>query len=432
MNSPSPSQLEAQLRQAQKLEAVGLLAGGVAHDFNNLLAVIRGTAELLLMDASHVNTQARTDIEQIVRASDRAAGLTRQLLLFSRSEAVQPHPLALNDLVANLAKMLKRIIREDIILECHYAKDLPFVQGDPGMLEQVLVNLVMNARDAMPRGGTLHIQTEKVSLDAARAQANPQAREGEFVCLSVRDTGIGIAPEHLSRIFERFFTTKEPNKGSGLGLATVHGIVRQHRGWVEVSSRLGQGATFRIVLPVIPPPARAPAAAAPGAGLRGGHETILLVEDELPVRGITRRVLENFGYKVWEAACARDALGVWGRRQNEIALLLTDIVLPGGVNGQGLARRLRAQRPELDVIFMSGYNLEALTKETGFVPNAGVCFLRKPCPADVLLRTVRQCLDDLAPDVPAAVRALSLSPSEGERAGVRGNHAVMHRTNSSA
>jgi CheY-like chemotaxis protein len=306
---------------------------------------------------------------------------------------MQPQPLAINDLIANLAKMLKRLIREDILLECHYAKDLPYVQADAGMLEQVLLNLVVNARDAMPRGGKLDLQTEKLTVAAAHTPANLDARPGEFVCFSVSDTGVGIAPEHLPRIFEPFFTTKESDKGSGLGLATVYRVIKQHQGWVEVSSRVGRGTTFRVVLPVIPPPAKARTVAAPEAALRGGGETILLVEDDLPVRMITRRVLENGGYKVWEATCAREALELWSHHRNEIALLLTDLVMPEGVNGQTLAGQLRAQRPELEVIFMSGYSSEALVKEAGFLAKANGRLLRKPCPADTLLRTVRQCLD---------------------------------------
>ena len=247
-------QLEAQLRQAQRMEAVGQLAGGVAHDFNNMLAVIQGNADLLLMDADQFSAEANEGLKHIVAASGKAANLTRQLLVFSRKQVMQSQPLALNDLIRNLAKMLARTIREDIRLECLYADPLPFVQADPGMLEQVLVNLVVNARDAMPHGGHLRIATEKRSLEAANAQANPEARAGEFVCLSVSDSGAGIAPEHLSRVFEPFFTTKAPDRGTGLGLATVYGIVKQHQGWIELSSQLGAGTRFNIFLPAIPVP----------------------------------------------------------------------------------------------------------------------------------------------------------------------------------
>ncbi|SPE51229.1 putative Multi-sensor hybrid histidine kinase [Verrucomicrobia bacterium] len=397
-------QLEAQFRQAQKMEAIGQLAGGVAHDFNNLLAVMRGNADLLLMDAEQNTSQTNECLKHIAAAAERAAGLTRQLLIFSRKQAIQSEPLALNGLVQNLTKMLKRVIREDIRLECRYAEQLPFVQADPGMLEQALLNLVVNARDAMPRGGQLLIATEGVRFDAASAGTHPDARPGEFVCLSVSDAGTGIAPEHLERIFEPFFTTKEPGKGTGLGLATVYGIVKQHQGWVEVSSRVGVGTTFRILLPAIPPPART-AVAAPDAELRGGSETILLVEDDYSVRMITRHVLETFKYKVHEASCAREAVEVWGRHAGEIALLLTDIVMPEGVTGRELADRLRAAKPGLRVIFLSGYSGDVVGVDTEFFRRTGSCFLHKPCATAILIQTVRQCLDAEPPPIPSSLDA---------------------------
>jgi CheY-like chemotaxis protein len=263
-------------------------------------------------------------------------------------------------------------------------------------MEQVLLNLVVNARDAMPGGGQLLIAAEGVSFDAAYARMNPEARAGEFVCLSVGDTGTGIAPEHLQRIFEPFFTTKEPGKGTGLGLATVYGIVKQHQGWVEVSSRVGEGTTFKIFLPAIPPPAKAAAAPAQ-AELRGGSETVLLVEDDLSVRMTTRRMLETFKYKVYEAACAREALEVWRHHAGEIALLLTDIVMPEGLTGRDLAEQLRAKSPGLKVIFMSGYSAEVLGTDTEFFRRTASYFLHKPCPTATLIRTVRQCLDAKVP-----------------------------------
>ncbi len=385
-------QLEAQLRQAQKMDGIGQLAGGVAHDFNNLLAVMRGNADLLLMEEEQNAPQTNECLKHIAAAAERAASLTRQLLIFSRKQAMQSEPLALNELVQNLIKMLKRVIREDIRLECRYAERLPFVQADPGMLEQVLLNLVVNARDAMPGGGQLLITTKGVTLDAAYAQMNPEARAGEFVCLSVSDTGTGIAPEHLGRIFEPFFTTKEPGKGTGLGLATVYGIVKQHQGWVEVSSRVGEATTFQILLPAVLAPAKAAAVPA-GAPLRGGDETILLVEDEYSVRMIMRRVLETFKYKVLEAGCAREAVEVWDQHPGEIALLLSDIMMPEGVTGRDLAEKLRAQKPELKVIFMSGYSAEVVGKDTEFFRRTGSCFLHKPCSTATLLQTVRQSLD---------------------------------------
>jgi PAS domain S-box-containing protein len=387
--------LEAQFRQAQKMEAVGQLAGGVAHDFNNLLAVIRGNAELLLMDRKDQSSQAHECLSHIAGAAERAASLTRQLLIFSRKQVIQSQSVALNELINNLTKMLKRVIREDIRLQTAYEQPLPCVEADPGMLEQVLLNLVVNARDAMPQGGQLDITTAKAVFDSGNLPASsPEARPGEFVCLSVRDAGCGIAPDILPRIFEPFFTTKDPAKGTGLGLATVYGIVKQHQGWVDVTSTVGEGSSFRIYLPAIPAPAKAPEASPSGAGLRGGGEAILLVEDDYSVRMITRRVLESFKYKVHEAASAREALEVWGQQAHEITLLLTDIVMPEGMTGRDLAERLRAERADLKIIFMSGYSAEVIGQDTQFFHRTRSLFLQKPCPADLLLRTVRQCLDE--------------------------------------
>jgi PAS domain S-box-containing protein len=386
--------LEGALRHAQKMDAIGQLAGGVAHDFNNLLGIISGNVELLLLRGAELGADAVESLNHVINAAERGASLTRQLLIFSRKQVMQSQPVALNELIGNLTRMLKRTIREDIRLECLYAENLPFVQADPGMLEQVLLNLVVNARDAMPRGGCLVIATERVSRNGEFLQAEPGARAGEFVGLSVSDTGTGIAPEHLPRIFEPFFTTKEPGKGSGLGLANVYGIVKQHQGWVEVSSRPGQGATFEIFLPaILPPPALAGPAPPAETRLRGGPETILLVEDDIPLRSVTRRVLEKFRYKVHEAACGTEALEVWRRHQKEIALVLTDFVMPGGMTGRDLAERLRAQRPGLKLIFMSGYSPEALGKDTKFIQRTHGYFLNKPCSPRTLLQTVRRCLD---------------------------------------
>jgi PAS domain S-box-containing protein len=386
-------QLEQQLRQSQKMDAIGQLAGGVAHDFNNMLAVIRGNAELLLMDPDQHTPETRECLKQVTAASERAANLTRQLLAFSRKQVMQSRPLILNDVMADLTKMLKRIIGEHIDLQCRYAAQLPFVQADAGMIEQVLLNLAVNARDAMPRGGQLLITTTTVSFDAAYARAHPEAGAGEFVCLTVGDTGTGIAPEHLPRIFEPFFTTKEVGKGTGLGLATVYGIVTQHRGWVEVASQPGAGATFKIFLPAIATPASAAATPQAEADLPRGTETILLVEDDYGVRMITRRVLESHGYKICEATAAGEALDLWRSRAEEIALLLTDIVLPQGVTGRDLAEQLRAQRPALKVVFMSGYSADVIGKDTDFFRRTRSSVLQKPISSRALLETVRRCLD---------------------------------------
>jgi PAS domain S-box-containing protein len=389
-------QLEAQLRQSQKMEAVGQLAGGVAHDFNNILAVIRGNAELLLAEGQHTD-ETREGLNRVVEASERAANLTRQLLAFSRKQVMQPRPLMLNEVVANLTKMLNRVIRENINLQCHYAALLPYLQADPGMIEQVILNLVINARDAMPGGGQLRVATEHLTLDEAHARANPKARAGEFVCLLVSDTGTGIAPEVLIHIFEPFFTTKEAGKGTGLGLASVYGIVEQHQGWIEVSSQVGEGSTFKVVLPAIPTPARLAAAAEAEVEVRGGKETILLVEDEHAVRLTTRRILASKGYTIREAASAGEALELWQSHAGEIALLLTDIIMPGGMSGHDLAGRLWGQRPGLRVIFMSGYSANVAGNNPEFARRTRNHYLQKPFSSRTLLEAVRRCLDEKEP-----------------------------------
>jgi nitrogen-specific signal transduction histidine kinase len=386
--------LETQFRQAQKMEAIGQLAGGVAHDFNNMLAVIRGNAELLMMDGDQLGTEASQGLKLVIDASERAANLTRQLLMFSRKQVMQSQPLVLDDLIRNLIKMLQRVIREDIRLECVYQKESSFVEADAGMLEQVLLNLVVNARDAMPHGGQVRIATAKVTLHEEAVREKSEASAGEFVCLSVSDTGTGIASEHLFRIFDPFFTTKEPGKGTGLGLATVYGIVKQHHGWIEVSTELGKGTTFKVYLPAIPPSAMAAAAQTAAPMLHGGSETILLVEDDFSVRLVTRRMLESYGYKVCEASSGKEAQEVWGRQSGEIALLLSDIVMPEGMTGRDLAAQLRAQKPELQVIFMSGYSADVIGQDTEFFRRTKSRFLQKPCTTSALLQTVRQCLDE--------------------------------------
>jgi two-component system, cell cycle sensor histidine kinase and response regulator CckA len=385
--------LEAQLRQAQRMEGIGQLAGGVAHDFNNLLAVIRGNAELLLMDTTQLSAPASESLRQVIAAAERAANLTRQLLAFGRKQVMRSQSVNLKDVIGDLTKMLTRIIGEDIDLQCQFAAELPPVEADIGMMEQVIVNLVVNARDAMPRGGRLLITTDITNFDAAYTLTHPEACAGDFVCLTVADAGTGIAPEHLPRIFEPFFTTKDAGKGTGLGLATVYGIVKQHRGWVEVSSRLGAGSTFKIFLPAQPQRPRTAATSEADTALRGGRETILLVEDDYAVRMITRRVLESFGYKVCEATSAREALEIWRGQREGIALLLTDMVMPEGVTGRELAEQLRAERPTLKVIFLSGYGEDVVGKDTDFIHRTKSRFLQKPCASRTLLETVRECFD---------------------------------------
>jgi PAS domain S-box-containing protein len=386
-------QLEAQLVQAQKLEAVGQLAGGLAHDLNNMLSVILGNAELLLIDAKTLSAETSEGLRRMYDAAERTAKLTRQLLIFSRKHAVQSRPVGLNELVDNMSKMLKRFIREDIEMHCLYSAKSPWVQADPGMLEQVLLNLVVNARDAMPAGGKLKVETELVCLDESDVHRNPEARPGTFACFKVSDSGTGISPEHLSHIFEPFFTTKDPDKGTGLGLAMVYGVVKQHQGWIEVDSRVAKGTTFRIFLPAMARPAPAPGKRR-GETLRGGTETILLVEDDFAVRMITRRLLETFHYKVCEADSGSKALEVWSQHENEIALLLTDMVMPGNMTGRELAERLRALRPGMKVLFMSGYSAEMLGEHAEFFQTNKNHFLHKPFSSETLIRLVRRCLDE--------------------------------------
>ena len=386
-------QLEEQLRQSHKLEGIGQLAGGVAHDFNNLLMVIRGNAELLAEDSDTMSPLAREFLGQISSAAESAANLTRQLLLFGRKQAMQSRAVGLNDLIVNLSKMLRRVVSEDIKLDCACGNPKPFVQGDPGMIEQVVLNLVVNARDAMPQGGRLQISTQVVRLEVGDIRIRPEARVGDFVCLAVRDTGAGIPPGILPRIFEPFFTTKEAGKGTGLGLPSVYGIAKQHQGWVEVTSLVGTGTTFEVFLPLIPAATSDPASLPGAAGPHGGTETILLVEDQLPVRLMTRRVLESYGYQVHEAASAREAMKIWRQHAGEVALLLTDMVMPGGMTGWELSEQLRAQKQNLKVVFMSGYSADVVGGNAEFMRQCQSFFLQKPCANADLAQTVRNCLD---------------------------------------
>jgi len=381
--------LEAQLRQAQKMEAVGRLAGGIAHDFNNLLTAILGSAELLL-DTLAPEAPEREDLEEIRKAAKRAGDLTRQLLAFSRQQVLTPQVLDLNVLVANMEKLLRRLIGEDIELRTAPARDLAAVKADPSQLEQVIVNLAVNARDAMPQGGRLTIETANVELDQAYAEQHFPAQPGSYVLLAVSDTGTGMDAATMSRIFEPFFTTKETGKGTGLGLATVYGVVKQSGGYIWVYSEPGQGTSFKVYLPRVteaPEPTRpGPAAAAP---LRGS-ETVLLVEDDEMVRTLTRRMLEARGYTVLSASRGEDALGVVERHDGPIDLLVTDVVMPG-MSGRAVAQRLLELRPGLKVLYLSGYTDDAIVRHGMLEP--GIAFLQKPFSADALARKVREVLD---------------------------------------
>ncbi|MCC6222615.1 MAG: PAS domain S-box protein [Thermoleophilia bacterium] len=381
--------LEEQLRQAQRMETVGRLAGGVAHDFNNILAVVLMRAELLLSEAADPE-EVRAGLEEILGAAERAAGLTRQLLAFSRRQVLQRRDLDLNEVVSKLARMLERTIGEAVRLELRLAPGPLSMRADASMLDQVLLNLVVNARDAMPGGGGLVIATGARVVDEAAAAPHPNAAPGEYVWLSVSDTGHGIPAEILPHVFDPFFTTKGAGAGTGLGLATVFGIVEQHRGWVEVASEPGQGTRFEVLLPA----AAAGARSEPGASEpppRGGSETILLVEDDARVRRVTRDVLAGHGYRVLEAADGAEALERWDRQNGAIDLLITDMALPGGLNGQTLAAGLRERSPRLRVILTSGHSAEIAGRELALSP--GQAFVQKPVAASALLAAVRRTLD---------------------------------------
>ena len=385
--------LEEQLRQAQKMEAIGQLAGGVAHDFNNLLAVMIMESDMIGQTPG-VPDEVREGVDQIRRTAERAADLTRQLLLFSRRQVMQPVDLDLNEAVRGVGKMLQRIIGEDVDLQIDLHPQPLLIRADPGMLDQILLNLAVNARDAMPRGGFLTIGTSEFEVRSGEAASIQGATPGRHVRLRVTDTGVGIPPQNLSRIFEPFFTTKEPGKGTGLGLATVFGIVQQHGGIVSVESRVGAGSVFQILLPAIRP-ARMPTrfdATASSSG--GGAETILVVEDEPVLRRVTRLVLERAGYNVLEAADGVQALKIWEQNREAIALLLTDIVMPEGISGRELADRIRAIDPRMRVVFTSGFSEEIAGREMRL--KAGQNFIPKPASAAQMLETVRNVLDSRA------------------------------------
>jgi signal transduction histidine kinase/ActR/RegA family two-component response regulator len=383
--------LEAQLRQAQKMESIGQLAAGVAHDFNNMLTVIQGHSGMMLAK-TNLAPELLDCAQAIYFAAERAAGLTRQLLMFSRKNVMQPKPLDLREVVGNLSKMLKRLLGETVTLEFNPPPELPLVQADTGMIEQVIMNLAVNARDAMPKGGALTISTNPVEMDDAYVQTHPEARLGTFVCLRVSDTGCGMDSATMARIFEPFFTTKEVGKGTGLGLATVYGIVKQHEGWIEVSSEVGQGTTFNVFFPASGEPVKAPPLeAAHATAVRGGHETILVVEDEPVLRDMAHLILQDCGYHVLEAGSGAEALQVWERNPDGIDLMLTDVVMPGGMSGRELAVRLLARHPRLKIIFTSGYNVEETN--TDFFRRGGAVFLQKPYTRTDLAKAVREYLD---------------------------------------
>jgi two-component system, cell cycle sensor histidine kinase and response regulator CckA len=379
---------EEQLRQAAKMEAVGRVAGGVAHDFNNLLTAILGYAELAL-GRLRPDEPIRRHIDGIVRTATRASDLTRQLLAFSRKQVLSPRVIDLNDVVAASEGLFRRLLGEDIRLVSRLGSGLGATRVDRAQMEQILMNLVVNARDAMPEGGALSIETRNVDLDEAWAAAHPGSGAGPHVMLAVSDTGVGMDPETQRHIFEPFFTTKELGRGTGLGLATVYGIVKQSGGYITVESTSGKGSTFRIYLPRIQEVAPPVEAAVHNAPARG-RETILLVEDEDVVRELAREALEEGGYTVLEARHPGEALLVAERQGDGLDLLLTDVVMPH-MSGPELAQRLREQRPGLRVLFMSGYTDDATLRRG--VLRSEVFFLQKPFTPEVLSQRVRETLD---------------------------------------
>ncbi len=379
--------LQAQLIQTQKMESVGRLAGGVAHDFNNLLTVINGYTEVLLAKAAQ-DDPARRPLEEIAGAGERAASLTRQLLAFGRKQALNPRILDLNAIVSGMEKMLRRLIGEDIVLAVTLEPALGSVKADPGQLEQVLMNLAVNSRDAMPRGGKLMLETRNVALERECTHGGQILQPGRYVELSVADTGVGMGEETKNRLFEPFFTTKDVGKGTGLGLSMVYGIIKQSEGHIWVQSEPGRGATFRIFLPRIEalPEAALPRSAAP---VLRGSETILLAEDSDPVRRLAREVLQDQGYRVLETSDGKSALERAEKHEGTIHLLVTDLVMPG-MTGRELAALLAATRPEIKILYMSGYSEEAVLGRSMY--GAAGLFISKPFTPGELSRKVREAL----------------------------------------
>ena len=381
--------LEGQLRQSQKMEAIGRLAGGVAHDFNNILTAIAGYSEILQTRLEQDPALGAYAME-IMRAAERASSLTRQLLAFSRKEMMDPRVMELNAVVSDMERMLRRLIGEDIELVTTLHPRLSRVRADPGQVEQILMNLVLNARDAMPRGGSLVIETRNIGLYEGQAIGLPEAGPGGWVELSVADTGIGMDRETQSRLFEPFFTTKEVGKGTGLGLSTVYGIVRRSGGQVTVWSEPGRGATFRVYLPAVDDPEDRPAASNGDAAAASGSETVLVVEDEASVRSFIREVLDGRGYALLEARNADEAVAIFERHKEPIHLMVSDVVMPG-MGGPELAERLAGVHPETRVLFISGYAREGLFHDGR--PGAEAAFLAKPFSPEALARAVREILD---------------------------------------
>jgi len=381
--------LEEQLRQSQKMEAIGRLTGGIAHDFNNMLTIIKGYSQFSLMELKEGDS-LRGNIKEINKAADRAADLTRQLLAFSRRQIMEFKVLDLNTILRNLDKMLRRIIGEDIELVFLLAEDLVRVKVDPGQIEQVVMNLSVNARDAMPKGGKLTIETANVELDEAYTRNHKVVKPGSYVMLSVSDTGSGMTPGVRDRVFEPFFTTKEIGKGTGLGLSTVYGIVKQSGGYIWVYSELGKGTAFKIYLPRVDELVEELEEKAIREDIPRGSETILIVEDNEDVRKLSVRVLEEQGYKVLEASTGDDALLLFKERKEPIHLILVDVVMPG-LSGRQMVEQLRQTYQDFKVLYMSGYTENTIVHHGAL--EKGINYIAKPFTVDGLARKVREVLD---------------------------------------
>ncbi|MBS1852071.1 MAG: PAS domain S-box protein [Acidobacteria bacterium] len=383
--------LEEQFRQVQKMEAIGRLSGGIAHDFNNLLGVMIGYTEIM-QEKIEPQNPLRNCVDEVMGAGRRAAALTRQLLAFSRQQVLEPRILDLNAIVSNMEKMLHRLIGEDVELATELSPGLYLVKADESQIDQIIMNLAVNARDAMPKGGQLTIKTRNVEIgeDFARSRSYPM-NCGSYVQLSVSDTGFGMNPQTLARVFEPFFTTKEKGKGTGLGLSTVYGVVKQSGGYIEVASEVGVGTTFEIYLPRGEDSAPAKKSAEVGIAGRLPGETVLLVEDESSLKTLTRNLLELSGYSVLEARDGPDALALSRQHKEPIHLLLTDIVMPG-MSGRDLAGQLAQVRPEIKVLYMSGYTGQTFGGQGTLAP--GTHFLQKPFTRDSLTRKIRETLEE--------------------------------------
>jgi PAS domain S-box-containing protein len=397
--------LERQLRQAQKMEAIGQLAAGVAHDFNNILTVIQGYAGLMQHEID-ANSPSAKSLQEIAQATDRAATLIRQLLMFSRKQVMKFKYLDLNETLRNALKMLERLVGEHVQIDFRPQSPIPAIHADSSMLEQIAMNLAVNARDAMPNGGEIAITTSLETIHRAPMPMDPEPRDGEFICLSFRDSGTGMDTKVLNRIFEPFFTTKAAGKGTGLGLSTVFGIVRQHHGWLEVESKPDHGTIFRCYFPASQQPVEKTEMPI-NTSLRNGRETILVAEDEDPLREMVVQVLKLQGYSVLEAASGAHALELWEQASQPVDLLLTDMVMPGGVMGSELAERLSTQCPRLKVIFTSGYSPGMAGKDASRLE--GRNFLPKPYSIGKLAQFVRECLD--APVEPGGFNKPDVKPN---------------------